>query len=86
MSTLSPELLSLLADPETHEPLALASDGELASLRALVRDGKATRRSGQPITEFEGALLPPGKRVAYVIESGIPNLLVEERLELSQAL
>lgn len=87
MSTLSPELLALLADPETHEPLTLASEGELASLRTALREGTARRRSGsQPVAEFEGALLPPSRRVAYLIESGIPNLLVDERLELSQAL
>jgi len=87
MSTLSPSLLALLADPETHEPLSLASDEELAALKALVREGRATRRSGQPVSpELEGALLSQGRRVAYVIEGGIPNLLVDERLELSQAL
>jgi uncharacterized protein YbaR (Trm112 family) len=87
MSTMSPELLSLLADPETHEALLLASERDLAELRAAVRDGRAVRRGGQPAnTDFEGALLSQGGKVAYVIEAGIPNLLIEERLELSQAL
>jgi len=87
MSNLSPELLDLLADPETHEPLKLASDAELTKLRAAVRDGKAVRRGDKPASEdFEGALLSQGGRVAYVIEAGIPNLLIDERLELQQAL
>ncbi|MDB4985481.1 MAG: hypothetical protein JWN04_659 [Myxococcaceae bacterium] len=87
MSTLSPELLALLADPETHEGLALATEGDLIKLRAAVREGRAVRRSGQPAgVEFDGALLSQGGRVAYVIEAGIPNLLIDERLELSQAL
>ena len=87
MSILSPELLELLADPETHEALTLASESDLSLLRTAIQDGRATRRGGQPAeATFEGALLSQGGRVAYLIQAGIPNLLVEERLELSQAL
>ncbi|HEY6877553.1 MAG TPA: hypothetical protein VI299_06015 [Polyangiales bacterium] len=87
MSTLTPELLALLADPETHEPLSLADESELARLREAVQDGNARRRSGQPIqADFDGALLSQGRRVAYLIAGGIPNLLIDERLELGQAL
>lgn len=87
MSTLSPELLALLADPETHEPLSLASESELAALRQALESGRAQRRSGQPPqAPFEGALLSPHKRVAYLIEDGIPNLLIDERIELADAL
>lgn len=83
MATLSPELLALLADPETHEPLTLASESELASLRSAIREGRALRASGQPvIAEFDAALLSHGGRVAYLVEDGIPNLLIDERLEL----
>ena len=87
MAPLSPALLELLADPETHEPLTLASERDLATLREALRSGRARRRSGQPFTgEPEGALLTSTRRVAYLIESGIPNLLVDERVELSDAL
>ena len=87
MSTLSPELLELLADPETHEPLQLASDAELAQLRDAVRAGRAVRRAGQAgEAKFEGALFSQQKRVAYLIQDGIPNLLIDERLELADAL
>ena len=87
MSTLSPELLELLADPETHEPLLLASDAEIAQLREAVRTGKAVRRGGQAgEANFDGALFSQQKRVAYLIQDGIPNLLIDERLELADAL
>ncbi len=87
MVTLSRELLGLLADPETHEPLTPASESDLRALATAAREGRATRKSGQPLSsELEGALLSQGRRVAYVIENGIPNLLIEERLELSQPL
>lgn len=87
MATLTPELLELLADPETHEPLSLADEAELARLRSAVKDGRAKRRGGQPASaEFDGALLSQGRRVVYLIAGGIPNLLIDERLELGQAL
>jgi uncharacterized protein YbaR (Trm112 family) len=87
MSTLSPALLELLADPETHEPLALASEAELSALREAIGAGRATRRGGQPASaDFEAALLRPNRQVAYLIEGGIPNLLIDDRIELSQAL
>lgn len=88
MSIIAPALLELLADPETHEPLSLASEEELAKLRHAVQAGRASRGGGsqQLETQIEGALLPPHKRVAYLIEDGIPNLLIDERLELAEAL
>jgi uncharacterized protein YbaR (Trm112 family) len=87
MSQLAPDLLALLADPETHEALTLASEGQLAALRDVIRSGKARRRDGKPLVEsFEAALLSQGGRVAYLIDAGIPNLLIDERLELSSAL
>jgi uncharacterized protein YbaR (Trm112 family) len=84
---LAPDLLALLADPETHEGLALASEGEVARLKEAIAQGVARRRDGKPpSTGFEGALLSQGRRVAYLIDAGIPNLLIEERLELKSAL
>jgi uncharacterized protein YbaR (Trm112 family) len=81
------DLLDLLADPETHEPLTLASEAELAALKAAVAGGKARRRDGQgPAGSFDGALLRKGGKVAYLIEGGIPNLLIDERLELDAPL
>jgi uncharacterized protein YbaR (Trm112 family) len=79
-------MLDLLADPETHEPLTLATDAQLSALRAAVSSGKARRRDGQSReVAFEGALLC-GRKFAYLIEGGIPNLLIDERLELDDAL
>lgn len=83
---LSPELLELLADPETHEPLLLADARELSALREAVASGRAKRRTDQPVSEFEAALLSHQKRVAYLVRDGIPNLLIDERLELAEPL
>jgi uncharacterized protein YbaR (Trm112 family) len=84
---LASDLLALLADPETHEALSLASDAELSLLRQAIQQGQARRRDGKPAgLAFEAALFTQGRRVAYLVEGGIPNLLIDERLELSSAL
>ena len=84
---LAADLLSLLADPETHEGLVLASEVEVARLKESVAQGVARRRDGKPANaSFEGALLSQGRRVAYLIDAGIPNLLLDERLELPSPL
>jgi len=81
------DLLDLLACPETHQPLVLASDAELSALKSAVQQGKAKRHDGKgAASSFDGALLAQNKRVVYLIEGGIPNLLIDERLELSEAL
>lgn len=81
------ELLDLLADPETHEALSLASSEELSALKQALREGRAKRRNGVQVSEeLDGALLSQGRRVAYLIEGGIPNLLIDERVELDAPL
>jgi uncharacterized protein YbaR (Trm112 family) len=87
MAAIANDLLELLADPETHQPLTLASDSELAALKRAVEQGKAKRHDGKGLAlGFDAALLCQDKRVAYLIEGGIPNLLIDERLELTEAL
>jgi uncharacterized protein YbaR (Trm112 family) len=86
MAAISADLLALLADPETHSPLVLATDAELSALKTAIGAGKARRRDGTAPAPFEAALLREDKRIAYPIQGGIPSLLVEERIELSEAL
>ncbi|MFT3926060.1 MAG: hypothetical protein QM778_26185 [Myxococcales bacterium] len=87
MASIAPDLLALLADPETHEAFALASSAELAALKQAVSEGRGRRRNGSALSaELDGALLCQGRRVAYLIEAGIPNLLIDERVELDAPL
>jgi uncharacterized protein YbaR (Trm112 family) len=87
MAAIAPDLLALLADPETHESFALATGAEVAALKQAVAEGRARRRNGSALSaDLDGALLSQGRRVAYLIEAGIPNLLIEERVELDSAL
>jgi uncharacterized protein YbaR (Trm112 family) len=87
MAAIAQDLLALLADPETHEGFALASSSELAALKQALADGRGRRRNGSAVSpELDGALLSQGRRVAYLIEAGIPNLLIDERVELDAPL
>ncbi|MAT27091.1 MAG: hypothetical protein CMN29_19430 [Sandaracinus sp.] len=73
-------------DPETHEPVVKADEPTLAKLREAVAAGQARRPDGEPVpAEFDGAYLTEDGRRAYLVLEGIPNFLVEERLELSPA-
>lgn len=84
---ISRELLDILADPETHEPVKLATDEQLATLRERVTKGAARRRDGGELPEsFEAALLSQGNRVAYLVADGVPNFLVDDRVELDEPL
>jgi uncharacterized protein YbaR (Trm112 family) len=88
------DLLEILADPETHEPVELASAKQLTALNKAVKAGTAKRRDGQPLDSdagdgdsgIEAALLSQGGKVAYPVRDGIANFLIEERIELSEAL
>jgi len=77
------ELLSLLADPETHEAVTRASEAQLAAIREALANDKARRHDGQPAPEkIEGAFLAQGGRVAYLIVDGIPDFLIDDRIDL----
>jgi len=75
-----------LIDPESHEPLVEAGPAAVERLAQLVREGRARRTDGEAIAPFDGAWVPPGRRRAYPVRGGIPCFLLEERLELDEAL
>jgi uncharacterized protein YbaR (Trm112 family) len=83
---MDPELLSLLVDPEDHGPLERATEAALEELRAAIAEGRARRRNGAPIGAFEGAFLARGRSVAYLIEDGVPNFVIDERVEIAGGL
>lgn len=86
MTTDADDLLSLLADPETHGALVRATAPELDALRAAIAEGRARRRDGAPVPAFEGAYLRADRRVAYLVEEGVPDFVIEERVELERPL
>ena len=79
-----PELLEILVCPESHQPVRPA-DGELLSrLNQQISAGDLRTRGGEarraPLSE---ALLREDGRILYPVEDGIPVMLIEESVDLS---
>ena len=77
------ELLSILACPETHQPLAVADAATLERANAAIAAGTQKNAGGEPVSDvLEGGLVREDGRILYPIRDGIPILLVEEGLPL----
>ena len=81
---LDDELLKILADPKTKEPLRRATAEEVARVNAAVGRG-AKNAAGKPVTEpIREALVPLSAARAYPIRDGIPVLLFDESIPLAE--
>jgi len=79
----SPELLEILVCPESRQPVAVAPDDLLARLNGESDSGTLRNRGGDPVTKpIEEGLLREDGKVFYVIDDGIPVMLIEESIEL----
>jgi uncharacterized protein YbaR (Trm112 family) len=79
----NPELLEILVCPETKQAVAPASDEILDRLNAEIDEKRLRSRGGQRVTSriAEGLVRDDGK-ILYVIDDGIPVMLIEESIEL----
>ena len=80
----SAELLEILVCPETKQPVAMASDAVLAPLNEKIGANRLRNRGGEHVTTpiTEGLIREDGK-ILYVVDDGIPVMLIEESIELS---
>ncbi len=79
----SQDLLDILVCPETKQPVAIASEEVLSKVNAEIEAGRLRNRGGEPVTApvSEGLLREDGK-ILYVIDDGIPVMLIEESIAL----
>lgn len=80
----SQKLLEILVCPETKQRVSLAADDIIAQINARIDAGDLRNRGGDPVNKpvTEGLLREDGK-ILYVVDDGIPVMLVEESIELS---
>ncbi len=80
----SQELLEILVCPETRQPVALASEEALAKVNELVSSGELRNRGGDPVEKpITEALLREDGKMLYLVDDGIPVMLIEESIEIS---
>jgi uncharacterized protein YbaR (Trm112 family) len=79
----SSELLEILVCPETKQPVQIASEDLLARVNTEIEAGRLRNRGGEPVSKpITEALLREDGKVLYVVDDGIPVMLVEESIEL----
>ena len=81
--SIDPELLKILVCPENHQPVAPAEATVLDPLNARIKAGAVKNHQGDAISKAveEGLVREDGKCV-YIVEDGIPNMLIDERIDL----
>ena len=80
---LDPAILSLMVCPETHASLAMAEQTLIDDLNARIGRGELSTRSGKAVTELLSAgLVRDDGKCLYRVDDDIPNLLVEDRIDL----
>lgn len=79
------KLLDILCCPTTKQPLALLNGPELAAINRAIAAGAVARADGSPQAEaLAEGLVTHDRRTVYRIEDGIPVLLADEALAVSQ--
>jgi uncharacterized protein YbaR (Trm112 family) len=82
--SVSQELLDILVCPETKQPVALAGENVLAKVNSEIEAGRLRNRGGDQVaTPVSEGLVREDGRILYVVDDGIPVMLVEESIELS---
>ena len=83
MTVIDKDLLSILACPQTHQPLREANAADLERINARIAAGGAKNVGGKPVSEpLKAGLVRQDEKRIYPIKDGIPVLLIDEGLEL----
>ena len=77
------ELLDILVCPETHQPVKLADADLLESINNRIKANALKNHQGELVTKtVEEALVREDGKCAYLVDDGIPNMLIDERVDL----
>jgi len=76
-------LLDILACPENLTPLHLATEREIDSVRDRIHQGTLRYWSGTTVTDsFDGLLIRVDGKIAYMIQRGVPIMLIDKAVIL----
>jgi uncharacterized protein YbaR (Trm112 family) len=79
----SDELLEILVCPETKQPVAPAGADVIARLNAEIEAGRLRNRGGDKVSEqITEGLVREDAKILYLVDDGIPVMLIEESIEL----
>lgn len=82
---ISKELLDILLCPESRQRLTLAEPAVLENLNRRVGASQLRNKAGQVVEQhLDGALVREDQKLAYPIIDGLPIMLVDQAIELSQ--
>lgn len=81
--SIEPDLLEILICPESRQALKVAPPELLARVNASIASAQLRNRGGEPVVKpvTEGLVREDGK-VLYVVDDGIPIMLVEESISV----
>ncbi|MEM8710278.1 MAG: hypothetical protein AAGG01_04955 [Planctomycetota bacterium] len=83
---IQPELLAILACPETRQSLKLADDALLASVNEMIASGGAKNVGGADLEgALTAALVREDGQVVYPVRDDIPVLLIDEGIRVAGA-
>lgn len=83
--TFDSKLLDIICCPVTHVPLKRLASNELGQLNRLIGDGKIRSRDDALVTEpWAAGLVTEDGKLAYPVADGIPVLLEESAVTMSQ--
>lgn len=85
-SVISEDLLKILCCPQSHQPLAIAPEETIHQLNSRIKQGAVKSVNGTSVTTpVDAGLLRADHKVLYRISDGIPILLIDEGILISNA-
>ena len=84
-ATMEKKLPAILVCPADHTPLSKADGQTITRINRAIVAGRLTNRAGRPVERpMDGGLVRSDKTLLYPIFDGIPVLLADEAIPLTQ--